>query len=54
MRGLKGTIKEKFHPEKSFVLSDQNKKKIKNLLVSLQKEKLALSKTEEASSSPEA
>jgi hypothetical protein len=29
------------HPERSFVISDENKKKIKDLLLSLQKEKLA-------------
>ena len=33
-------IQELMDPERSFVISDENKKKIKALLVNLQKEKL--------------
>lgn len=40
MKDCGSQISEVMDPEKSFIISDENKKRIKELLVNLQKEKL--------------
>ena len=40
MKDCGNQISEVMDPEKSFIISDENKKRIKELLVNLQKEKL--------------
>lgn len=40
MKDCGSQIAEVMDPEKSFIISDENKKRIKELLVNLQKEKL--------------